>query len=439
MRGYQLILFGVVTFMLLTGCTTSRQNKDAITLSETLKTASSNPSFFKADRKISFEDKDIFILVEGSQCTEQPHGNSPATMLITHDMPAYVNNGTIILNGWSLRYLNGDRQVRSLRADILHSKLVTGGNRPPTLVFEVEGELGDQNRNDAYEFCIYYTGLGYNSASIDARIEGDYNGIESQTLQVDSAGPIATLESHWQDGTLKSSDSIAVLPRGFDFQYENEFECELRMPPCRWEDPTDHHLRQIAYSLFQVDASPNPNNYPHWITQTIFKDDSIHTHWVKTRTALIGGNSIKLRTNVLPLNPRAGKTNICRNGVGGTVDTSTFTINELPFDYAIPILTGWNLDYECSDQNVQRAGIWIHDIRFNPANSTLEYKLSSILRDKDGAPGFNTAHRISVLGFNRLSIPSVVEQAHPELKIRIRKPVDSYDTYLPDDDTNVLY
>ena len=136
----------------------------------------------------------------------------------------------------------------------------------------MEGELSDQNWDDAYEFCVYYTGFGFNSAWIDARIEGDYNGINTWALQTDSEGPIATLESVWSDGTLKGSDSIVVIPRGFDFQYDNEFECEFRFPPCRWEDPADHHLRQIAYSLFQTGASPNPDGNPHWVTQTIFKD-----------------------------------------------------------------------------------------------------------------------------------------------------------------------
>jgi len=421
MRGYQLVLFGMAVMVILSGCA-SRQDKETLAPSNSQQVLSSESSFFKADRKISFEDQNTFILVEGRQCTEQAHGKESASMLITHDMPAYVNNGTVILNGWDLRYLNDDHQVRSLRVDIIHSKLVTGGGGPPTLVFEVEGEIGDQNRDDAYEFCVYYTGLGYNSASIDAHIEGDYNGIDAQTLQVDSAGPIATLESLWRDGTLKGSDSVAVIPRGFDFQYDNEFECELRFPPCRWEDPTDHHLRQIAYSLFQTGASPNPDNNPHWITQTIFKDDGINTHWVKSRAALIGGNSIELRANILPLNPRAGKTNVCRNGADGVVHTSTFRIDDLPYDYAVPMLTGWNLDYECSDQNVQRAGIWIHDIHFDSNAGVLAYKLSFILRDKDGAPGFNASHRVSVLGINRSTIPPVIEPVAPELKIRIRKP-----------------
>lgn len=424
MKGKHLILSVIAALVMLTSCAAGRKQNDIQsdinTLSRQQGTAVSSQPFFKVERKIGFEDAGKFIMVEGSQCIEQASGPEPATMLITHDMPAYVNSGTVILNGWNLRYLHKDHEVRTMRADITHSKLVTGGGGPPTLVFEVAGELSDQNSDDAYEFCAYYTGLGFNSTWINARIEGDYNGIDSQTLQIHSEGPIATLESIWNSGTLKGHDSIAVIPRGFDFQYDNQFECEFRFPPCRWNDPADHPLRQIAYSLFQTDASPNPDGNPHWVTQTIFKDSGTRTHWVKTRAALIGGDSVKLRANFLPLNPRSGKTNICRNGVDGVVHTETFRIYDLPYDYAIPILTGWSLDYECDHQHIQRAGIWIHDIRFDPETHGLEYKLSSILRDKNGAPGFNASHRVSVLGLNRSAIPPIIQHSAPELRIKIR-------------------
>lgn len=421
MNCYRRILFGIVILVILTGCMTGREDKDVMSSFGPQGTVPSDRPFFKAGRKTSFEDDGKFIMVEGNQCTIREQGPEPASMLVTVDMPSYVNRGTVVLNGWDLRYLNKDHEVRSLRADITHSKLVVGGGSPSTLVFEVEGELSDQNWDDAYEFCVYYTGFGFNSAWIDARIEGDYNGIDTWDLQTEAEGPIATLESLWGEGTLASSDSIVVIPRGFDFQYDNAFECEWRIPPCRWEDPSDHHLRQVAYSLFQIGASPNPDDNLHWVTQTVFKDDSTRAHWIKTRTALIGGNSVKLRADFLPLNPRSGKTNICRNGVDGVVRTETFRINDLPYDYAVPMLTGWDLNYECNDQQVQRAGIWIHDIRFDPDSNGLEYKVSSILRDRDSAPSFNAIHRVSVLGFNRSPVPPVVNRSSPEIKIRLRK------------------
>ena len=184
-------------------------------------------------QKSAFEDREKFIMIEGSECIQRDNGDQPATLLILVDMPEYVDRGTAILNGWDLRYLHNDHEVRSLRAEITHSKMVTGSMGAPTLVFEVQGKLSDQNWDDAFEFCVYYTGMGYNSSFIDAQVEGDYNGIDTWALQTESEGAVSMLESVWSEGSLKGSDSVAVIPRGFSFQYDNEFECEFRFPPCQ--------------------------------------------------------------------------------------------------------------------------------------------------------------------------------------------------------------
>ena len=124
---------------------------------------------------------------------------------------------------------------------------------------------------------------------------------------------------------------------------------------------------------------------------------------------MIRGSSVKLRTDFLALNSRTGKTGICRKNIDGIVRTQTFRISDLPFDYAVPLLTGWDLSYECEQQQVQRAGIWLHDIHFDSNSSSLEYKVSSILRDKDGAP---------VLGLNRTRTSVQNNRAPVNIKIR---------------------
>lgn len=415
-----LILVVLIPATLLPGCMTSKKEQNMPPPSESQSATPTNLPFFKTNRRTSYEDPGKFIMVEGNQCTVRNRGPEPSTMLITIDMPPYVNQATAILNGWDLRYLNKDQEIHALRADIKHSKLLTGAGSP-TLVFEATGEISDQNWDDAYEFCVHYTGFGFNSTWIDARIEGDYNGIDTQVLQTVARGPVATLESSWNESLLKKSDAIVVLPRGFDFRFDNAFECEWRFPPCRWGYPSDYHLRQIAYSLYQTGASPNPDDKPHWVTQTLFKDNNTRPHWVKTRAALIGGNSVKLSADFLALNPRSSKNNSCRNRVEGVVRTETYRITDLPYDYGIPMLTGWDLNYECDDQRVQRAGTWIHDIRFDARSNALEYKVSSILRDRNGAPGFNAVHRVSILGLNRITTPApATERTAPDIQIRLR-------------------
>ncbi len=390
--------------VILSSCVTKPEDRDSFVPPDESPPDLSIP-FYNATQELAFEDEDRFVMVEGSECVQRDHGPGSATMLIFIEMPDYVDRGTVVLNGWDLRYLNGDHEIRQIRADITHSKLVTGGGSP-NLVFEVQGEISDQNWDDDYEFCVYYTAIGYNSTAIDAVIEGDYSGITAWALQREAEGPVSTLETIWTDGSLKSGDSAAVIPRGFNFQYDNEAECEWRLPfPCKWEDPADHHLIQVAYSLFQTGASPNPDGNLHWVTQTIFKDNSIRAHWIEIRASLIGGTSVELRADFLPLNPRSGGIDICRSTGDGKVRTETVRVDDLPFDYAVPMLTGWDLNYECDDQHVERVGIWIHDIHFDPATNGLEYQVSSILRDDNGNPDFNADHRITILGLNRVSGP----------------------------------
>ncbi|MBA3755802.1 MAG: hypothetical protein H0X02_06030 [Nitrosomonas sp.] len=415
-HAFMLLAIGIS--FLFSACASKTQEKKPIEASGGSKIVTPFEQLsFKTTGKTVFEDEGRFILIEGSQCIQRDNGAEAATILQWIEMPSYVDSGTVVLNGWDLRYLHSDREMNSMRVDITHSKLVKNAGSA-LLMFEVQGKLDDQNRNDAYEFCVFYTGFGYRSVWFDATIESDYNGIDASTLQNKNQGAVATLENTGNKGTLKGNDAIAIIPRGFDFQFDDIFECELRFPPCKWADRADYRLLQAAYSLSQTGISPNPDGSPHWVTQTIFKDNNARTHRIKTRAALIRGSSVKLRPDFLALNPRTGKTNTCRKNTDGIVRTQTFRINDLPYDYAVPMLTGWDLSYECENQRVQRAGIWIHDIRFDPNSSSMEYKVSSILRDQDGAPSFNATHRITVLGLNRMHPPA--QRQAPEISIKIR-------------------
>jgi len=419
MIGYLYILLALFILFAFSACASKTQEKKMLDSPDKAKILTPFEQLsFKSEGKTVFEDEGKFILIEGSKCMQRDNGAEAATVLQWIEMPGYVDSATVVLNGWDLRYLQKDREVNSMKADIIHSKLVKSAGSS-FLVFEVQGKLDDQNRADAYEFCVFYSGFGYRSVWFDAAIEWDYNGIEASVQQNKTQGAVATVENLGSKGTLKGNDVIAIIPRGFDFQFDDTFECELRFPPCKWADRADYRLLQAAYSLSQTGASPNRDGSPYWVTQTIFKDNDTRTHRVKTRAAQIRGSSVKLRADFLALNPRAGKTATCRKNTDGIVRTQTFRINDLPYDYAVPMLTGWDLSYECEHQQVQRAGIWIHDIHFNPEANSLEYKVSSILRDQDGAPSFNAAHRITVLGLNRL--PSSVQHRTPKIEIKLRE------------------
>jgi hypothetical protein len=83
--------------------------------------------------------------------------------------------------------------------------------------------------------------------------------------------------------------------------------------------------------------------------------------------------------------------------------TEDVVIENVPYEYAIPMLTGWNLHYGCDDEHVTEVGTWLDEIHYDktPAapTGTLRYKVSSILKDKDGSPGHDYSHKVTILGF----------------------------------------
>lgn len=91
-------------------------------------------------------------------------------------------------------------------------------------------------------------------------------------------------------------------------------------------------------------------------------------------------------------------------------------IENLPFEYAMPMLTGWELGYPCESHNVKEIGIGIDEWHYDkdPAapTGTLRYKLSSILRDKDGLPSYYRSHKVSILGLRPVGQPTP-GNAHP--------------------------
>ena len=82
----------------------------------------------------------------------------------------------------------------------------------------------------------------------------------------------------------------------------------------------------------------------------------------------------------------------------GGVRTEEHVIENLPFAYAVPVLSGWDLAYPCDDEHVTEVGIWLHDIDYT--NGTLRYSVSSILRDKNSVPQHLAKHSVHVLGLN---------------------------------------
>ena len=80
-------------------------------------------------------------------------------------------------------------------------------------------------------------------------------------------------------------------------------------------------------------------------------------------------------------------------------------MEKVPFDYAIPVLTGWDLSYVCTDHHVERIGVYLVEFEYvkDPAadTGTLNYTIFSTLRD-DSDNGHAARYKVSILGLNGL-------------------------------------
>jgi hypothetical protein len=83
------------------------------------------------------------------------------------------------------------------------------------------------------------------------------------------------------------------------------------------------------------------------------------------------------------------------------VQTQEFVIDNIPYEFAIPMLTGWDLDYGCSnDNNVLEIGASIDEFHYREPGDPpgrLRYKVCSVLRDEND-PGFGFRHKVTILG-----------------------------------------
>lgn len=411
-RNWFLVVLLLFVIISLLGCTTLTGKKEAAIKKTELgkKTLAITPS-----EETVLEDEGILIVIHGSACadSDKPGGVDHVSMNGSLKMPQYVDRATVFLNGWNGKYLSDDHEFSQLLADINDIKF--SGN---TLTWNAVGSIADENFDDPFQWCCYYTAIGWNSKFIDAIVDhqnGSCNNAGECTGNVNfheaknQIPPLSYLSSYVFNKSFVSKKEIAILPRGFTFAYLPYFN-------------TDHHLYQIAYNFDHSEKIiQNPKSYDHlelpnlptdtsrvgsgyasWETQTILKDndDTRNYRFWETFSA-IAGDDVGIIQPPFSIRPMLNGSYGCVYYSGG-VETVERTIDDIPFEYAIPVLNGWSLYYQCDDEHVKEIGIWIHDVEYKKIpgelTGTLKYKVSSILVDNDWEPGHVARHKVSILG-----------------------------------------
>ena len=338
------------------------------------------------------------------------------------DLPAYVTDATVFLNGWRLEFLHDDHDIADFGAAI--TRISKEGQ---TLRWRATGVLSDENFDDGYRFCHYFTALAWNQGNLRLLVDHDdgtcrFDSADPEsnwftathdTLQVDNFpkhidGSLSSFATFLENPRLTSNKTVAVLPRGFAFG---------------WRDCDDHELHQAAYNLNggekfiergkryrkgaletvpNLPSSASQAEFSHvsWITDSILKDDRRKRNYQFGEIVSgLGGNNIGvIRPPYAILPIESGGDNV------GFVDviSKEFRIERVPFQHAIPMLTGWDLRYEGAANEIRRIGIWIGEIHYemDPTGpfGTLRYTLLSELNDTNLRPPFLWSHNVHVLG-----------------------------------------
>jgi hypothetical protein len=168
----------------------------------------------------------------------------------------------------------------------------------------------------------------------------------------------------------------------------------------------------------QQNSSRVDSGFVSWETSAIFKDnDARRTFAFGELVSGLGGIDVGVIQPPFSILPKEDDEDIfsnCVSGPGPAV-TEEFEIDNIPYEYAIPMLTGWELAYDCDDANVLEAGVRIDKWDYDRSIGKLRYTLSSVLRDDDSEPYFSHSHKVTVLGIKPVARGKTPSQRVPDL------------------------
>lgn len=312
-------------------------------------------------RAIVYEEPGKLRVEHGQACVQVARAASSTEFAFriaqSETFPAvYADSATIIMNGWKLRYLNSDHHVQGFGSAIVNVReLRTDGGLQ--LQWEAGGVVADQNGDDPYEWCYSFTLVGWSRSGFDAVT------MERNLSYLKAADPGNVSAVHAIEGSARNVYGAgAVLPQGFAMM---------------WGDQSDRHVLQAGFDLGQHFSSGS--GQMSWTTRGLFKDNAVVNDFyigqlVSTMSysapeqfhpaevLLETGDGWVPQRNKVDLTPFDGDSDC--TAVGHSTPSLLSYRVDVPYTYAIPVLSGWELGYVCTDHHVHQIGAAIVDWRF---------------------------------------------------------------------------
>jgi hypothetical protein len=280
------------------------------------------------------------------------------------------------------------------------------------------------------EWSYFFTVIAWNSARLNLIVDhggadaGSFctpppqNQLNDNYFYGPNNSPSAAISGFYsfiQNPGFLAGQSTAVLPRGFDFNWD------------------DHHIRQVSYNIDHSEvfadhrkynkrdatATPDlPDSASHvtptvvtWNSNVILKDNDTRRDFLYAELdSALGGPDVGVVQPPFVSVPTDDGSSIfsgCGSVASNGVRSQDVEIRDIPYTYAIPMLTAWDLQYLCDDQHVKEIGVWIDNWVFDTPTpggpGRIRYRLSSVLRDDDYNPDFVVNHKVTVLGLRPIT------------------------------------
>ena len=380
---------------------------------------------------VGFETPGVATAIHGSGTATLDHGDL-LKVEQSVDLPAYANRATVFLNGWRLEYTgNDDQNVLGLGTLIGKIRLEGKPRQGRRLTWNAVGIIQDYDGAEAYSWQYFYTVLAWNDTALNVMVNHDdadnfckagTGGSDNFYIvrNTDTETALSSFQSLLQNPQFPPTGVVAVLPRGFGFSWQYDHDLLQVAYNLDHSETSVEHGKKYVKALFSEmvvslsgGGSRVDSRYVSWNTQSILKDNELRRDYeFGEMVSALGGADVGTVQPPYAILPRedVGYGTCIPAGIGGE-SHQDIVIENLPFEYAIPMLTGWELAYPCDSHNVKAIGIGIEEWRYDkdpavPAG-TLRYKLSSLLRDKDGDPGYSRSHKVSILGLRPVERPTL--------------------------------
>jgi len=336
------------------------------------------------------------------------------------ELPAYANQATVFLNGWQAAYDDSHHPLHDVAATLGRIQVPPGQK----ISWNALGGLADYDADETCTWTYRDTIIAWNGALVRAMVDhndaahyckskeadGGDNFFEGGNTESKATTALASFPSFLRNGGFAGGRQVAVRPRGFVFSWSGAGGGD------------DPHLLQLAYHLESVapfvrqqayykavsQVQPRANSaaekangeFVSWKASVTMKDDSRRRDYSFVEfVSGMGGPDVEIIQPALAILPPE---DVDGGLGGGGLKSAEVVIENLPYTWAVPMLTGWDIGYTVDDQHVKGLGIWVDRVHYErppgPPTGTLRYTVSSSVKDNDDYPDNYCRHQVTILG-----------------------------------------